>query len=49
MVAVDELAVTECSCPCPGLRDVGVAVCVEAEEVGELRERDDLNGRGGWG
>ena len=42
MVAVDELAVTECSCPCPGLRDVGVAVCVEAEEVEELRERDDL-------
>ena len=44
MVAVDELAVTECSCPCPGLRDVVVAVCVETEEV---EERDDLGEEGG--
>ena len=48
IVAVDELAVRECLCPCPGLGDVGVAVCVEVEEVGELREQDDL-GEERWG
>jgi hypothetical protein len=46
MVAVDELAVRERLCPCPGLGSAGVAVCVEAEEVEELRERD---GEEGWG
>ena len=47
MVAVDELAVREYLCPCPGLGDAGVAVCVGAEEVEELRERDDLGEEGG--
>ncbi len=47
MVDVDEFAVRECLCPCPGLGDAGVAVCVEAEEVEELRERDDLGDEGG--
>ena len=47
MVAVDELAVRECLCPCPGLGDAGVAVCVGAEEVEELREQDDLGEEGG--
>ena len=41
MVAADELAVREWLCPCPGLGDAGVAVCVEVEEVEELRERHD--------
>ena len=47
MVAVDELAVREFLCPCPGLGDAGVAVCVGAEEVEELRERGDLGEEGG--
>ena len=47
MVAVDELAVRKCLCPCPGLGDPGVAVCVEAEEVEELRELDHLGEEGG--
>lgn len=49
MVAVDELAVQERLCPCPGHGEAGVAVCVEAEEVEELRERDDLGEGGGDG
>jgi len=47
MVAVDELAVRERLCPCPGFGEAGVAVCVEAEEVEELRERDDFGEEGG--
>ena len=49
MVAVDELAVRERLCPCPGLGDAGVAVCVEVEEVEELRERDGVLGEDGGG
>ena len=48
MVAVDELAVREFLCPCPGLRDAGVAVCVEAEEIEELRERGALGEESRW-
>ena len=47
MVAVDGLGVRECLCPYPGLRDAGVAVHVGAEEVEELRKRDDLGERVG--
>ena len=47
MVAVNELAVRDCLCPCPVLGDAGVVVCVEAEEVEELQERDDLGEEGG--
>ena len=47
MVAVDGLAVRECLCPYPGLRDAGVAVRVGAEEVEELRKLDDLGERVG--
>ena len=47
MVAVDELAVRQCFCPCPDLRDAGLSVCVEVEEVEELREQDDLGEEGG--
>ena len=36
MVAVDELAVRECLCPCPGLGDAKVVLCVKAEKVEEL-------------
>jgi hypothetical protein len=49
MVAVDEPAVRERLCPCPGLGEAGVAVRVEAEEVEELRERDDLGEEEGGG
>jgi len=49
MVAVDELAVRGVLCPCPGLGDAGVAVCVEAEEIEELRERDGVLGEEGEG
>ena len=44
IVAVDELAVSEWLCPCPGLVDAGVAVLAEAEE---LRAWDAL-GEEGW-
>jgi len=49
IVAVDELAVRERLCPCPGLGDAGVAVCVDAEEAEELRERDGVLGEEGGG
>jgi hypothetical protein len=49
IVAVDELTVRELLCPCPGLGVAGVAVCVEAEEVEELRERDGVSGEDGGG
>ena len=42
MVAVDEFAVRGCLCPYSGLGNAVVAVCVETEEVEELRERDAL-------
>ena len=47
MVVVDELAVREYLCPCPGLGDAGVVLCVEAEEIAELRDRDALGEEGG--
>lgn len=49
IVAVDEFAMRERLCPCPGLGDAGVAVCVEVEEVEELRERDGDLGEDGGG
>ena len=49
IVAVDELAVRERLCPWPGRGDAGVAVCVEAEDVEELRERDGVLGEDGGG
>ena len=44
MVVVNELAVRECLCPCPGLGDAKVVLCLKAEKVEELWERDVLGG-----